>query len=99
MASQKENFIAALRDIEVTTDVLLEAIQRPDEDKAHEAISVMLMQGLHVFGPEHPAMQQFFPVWDAIQRHIEASDMDLALSQTNTWKAQLLEVLDLVENS
>lgn len=89
----------ALNELQSTTGVLYEALMRSDLDKAHEAISIMLMQGIDLFGQEHPAMQQFFPVWDAIRQHIDDSNVDRALAQTDTWKLQLTEVIEIVANS
>jgi K+/H+ antiporter YhaU regulatory subunit KhtT len=89
----------ALNELQITTDILLEALSRNDLDKSHEAISVMLMQGMDFFGPEHPAMQQFFPVWDAIKQHIDSGNVERAVGQTNTWKKQLQEVVEIVKNS
>jgi hypothetical protein len=83
---------------EETTGILLTALQASNLDKAHEAISVMLMQGMDMFGHEHPLMQQFFPVWEAIKTHIDTENIQSALSQTETWRQQLLEVRAIINS-
>ena len=81
-----------------TTEVLRGHLSSCDEDRAHEAISVMLMPGMDFFGPESAAMRQFFPLWDAIRAQIDNSQLEPALSQTVTWEQQLAEVIGMVEN-
>lgn len=88
-----------LIELQSTTQILSEALRKGDFDKAHEAISIMLMQGLHAYGPEHPAMQQFFPVWDAIKEHIDRADVDSAIGQTEIWERQLAEVIEIVRDA
>lgn len=88
-----------LNELQNTTEVLRDSLANSDLDKAHEAISVMLMQGMDFFGPEHPAMKQFFPVWDMIKRHIDAGNIHEASGQTSTWGRQLGEIIELVRNS
>ena len=90
--------LAALQDLSRTTDILLKSLAASDDDKAHEAISVMLMQGMNYFGAHSPVMKQFFPVWDAIKSHIDRSDMPRALRQAQTWRTQLNEVMVIVQN-
>ena len=67
MNKQQEAMLAALEELRKTTSILLSALNSFDRDKAHEAITIMLMQGMDFFGPKSTAMQQFFPVWDAIK--------------------------------
>ncbi len=88
-----------LLELQTTTKILLVALVDNDREKANEAISVLLMQGTDWFGPEHPAMQQFFPVWDAIRSHLENGNVEQALNQSQTWDAQLSEVINLVKSA
>ncbi len=97
MTTQSEAMLAALQELATTTDILIKALSDNDSDKAHEAISVLLMQGMDFFGPKSTAMQQFFPVWDAIKSHIDRHDVQRALSQSRTWKTQLHEVISIVK--
>lgn len=97
MTKQSEAMLNALHELAITTDILITSLSGNDLDKAHEAISVLLMQGVHFFGAESAAMQQFFPVWDAIKNHIDRSDVPRALGQARTWKTQLHEVVSLVK--
>lgn len=89
---------SVLGELHATTQVLLEALRGGDLDKAHEAVSVLLMQGMTMLGAEHPAMKQFFPVWDAIQKHIAKGDSSSALGQADTWNRQLSEVMQIVRS-
>jgi hypothetical protein len=98
MNIQDNPMINALNDLDATTNILLAALLNSKEDSAHQAISVMLMQGMHYFGNNDAVIQQFFPVWDAIGNDIESIRMEKALSQARTWKAQLQEVIEIVKN-
>lgn len=97
MTKQQDAMLTTLQDLAITTDILIKGLSDKDLDKAHEAVSILLMQGMDFFGAESPAMQQFFPVWDSIKSHIDRSDVPLALGQARTWKAQLHEVISLVK--
>jgi len=97
MTKQQEAMLTALQDLAITTDILIKGLSDNDLDKAHEAVSILLMQGMDFFGAQSTAMQQFFPVWDAIKRHIDQGDVPRALGQARTWKTQLHEVISLVK--
>ncbi len=97
MSNQQQVMLQALEDLQNTTDILLGGLAASDDEKSLEAISVMLVQGMNHFGGESPAMQQFFPVWDAIKSHIDRSDFERALSQTTTWQNQLRELIETVK--
>ena len=99
MDNQKQGIIFALKDIDFTTNKIIESLESGDLDKAHEGISIMLMQGMNHFGPQSPAMQQFFPVWDSIKSYIESKDLDSAIGQTKIWQRQLHEIISMVEQS
>ena len=88
--------IDALNVLQETTNVLLDALRKGDLAKAHEAVSVLLMQGIDFYGLNHPVIQQCLPVWDAIKGHIDRGDTRRALEQTETWGHQLTEVIELV---
>ena len=79
-----------------TSDVLIDALQSGDMDKSHEAISILLMQAVDIFGQEHPVFQQCFPAWDAIKTHIDSNNQEKALSQAQTWKRQLEEIKTII---
>jgi len=96
MTDQRAVLLEAWNDLSATTDVLLASLEASDEDKAHEAVSVMLMQGLNYFGSNSVAMKQCFTVWDAIKLHIDRSDLTRALSQARRWRAQLDEIISIV---
>lgn len=98
MMNSKEAKLAALRDLSITTDALVNGLAAGDLGKGHEAVSVLLMQGMNHFGPKSTAMQQFFPVWDAIKSHIDRGDATQALGQARLWNGQLHEVISIVTN-
>lgn len=81
-----------------TTDILLTSLISEDMDKSHEAVSVLLLQAMNIFGPDHTVFQQCFPVWDAIKLHIDANNQERALSQARTWKKQLDEVKAIISS-
>lgn len=99
MDAKAQTMYAALKDLDLTTSVLLQAVEAQDGDKAHEAVSVLLAQGLDYFGVTHPVMQQFVPVWRAIKDHIYASRLAKARDQTRIWQRQLNEVITILEKS
>ena len=82
-----------------TMQVLKPALADEDGDKAHEAITVMLMQGLDLFGAKSVAMQQFFPVMDVIKRRIDDADFSGALRQANLFEKQINEIKGLVSGA
>lgn len=79
-----------------TLTILKSALTKEDDDKAHEAISVMIMQGLHLFGAESVAMKQFFPVMDVIKRRIDGLDLAGALRQAELFETQINEIKTLI---
>jgi hypothetical protein len=76
--------IESFTDMAATTQILINYLSASDENKSHEAISVLLMQGLTQLWPGSVAMQQFFPVFDTIKRRIDASDIQGALRQQSS---------------
>ena len=86
-----------LNEFKTTTGILLQTLRAGNLDKAHEAVSVLLMQGMTMLGQEHPAMQQFFPVWSAIESHVTSGKTERALGQTEIWNRQLDEVIEIVK--
>lgn len=82
-----------------TVDILIEHLSEADEDQAHEAISVMLLQVMVFDGPDSAVMQLLFPVLDRLQRLIGCSNFAEALEQSTLFKTQLQEVRHLVSES
>jgi len=77
-------------------DILNAALESADHEKAHEAVSVLLMQCMTVYGPEHPVFQQLFPALDTIEKRIANSELKFALRQSRLFKDQLEEVKTIV---
>ena len=75
-----------------TIVILKAALSDQDDDKAHEAVSVLLMQCMTLLGPDSPVMRHFFPVMDAIKERIDALDLDGALRQTVIFERQINEI-------
>jgi hypothetical protein len=92
-----QNPAAALQALLKLTDVVVDHLTRGEGEKAHAALTVLLMAALGSLGPESFAMKQFFPVLNAIKKHIDASDLGRALNQTHVFKAQLKEIIDIVQ--
>ena len=87
------------REFRQATDILIDALARSDLEKAHEAVSVMLSMGMHYLGPDNPAFQQCFPVWDRLEKLISTEQLELARSQADTWSKQLDEVIEIVSKA
>lgn len=86
-----------LNPLKTTTGMLLQALRAGKLNKAHEAVTKLAMQGVALLGHEHPAMQQFFPVWSAIESHISAGDTERALGHAEEWNRLLDELVKFVE--
>jgi hypothetical protein len=67
-----------------------------NNDKSHEAVTILLMQGLHTLGAESVAMKQFFPVFDVIKRRIDSGNLPGALGQAELFQTQLSEIITMV---
>lgn len=92
-----EALSATLRQWMNILSVLIRHLTMADEDASKQALAVVLMEGLRLFGgPDAELMKQCFPVLDAIRNQIEVSDLDGALRQTLLLKHQLDEVRELV---
>jgi hypothetical protein len=98
MTDQKQQMLNAFNDLGLTTQVLINSLLKGDTAKSQEAITILVQQGLAYFGAKSVAMQQFFPVFDQIKRHIDATDLNSALGQTRVFERQLNEVVELVRN-
>jgi len=96
---RKQNLKKILNDFKATTSTLVLALRSEDLDKAHEAVSILLMHGMSHLGPDHAAMKQFMPVWSRIEAHISEGKIENALGQAQLWSRQLDEVITLVENA
>jgi hypothetical protein len=92
MNSHNQTMMQTLNVLLDTISILKTALSDQDDDKAHEAVSVLLMQCMTLLGPESPVMQHFFPVMDAIKRRIDAEDLEGALQQTVIFERQLNEI-------
>jgi hypothetical protein len=92
----QQRALAVMDTLIETIDILMTHLSEADGDKAHEAISVMLMQVMHVGGLGSDFMQQVFPVMDRLQRLIVSSNLGEALAQAELFKTQLQEVQQLI---
>jgi hypothetical protein len=97
--NQKQQFLSALDDLSQTVQILTGALTTGDSDKSHEAVTILLQQGLMYFGAESEVMKQFFPVFDRIKRHIDANNLSSALGQTRVFEQQLGEVITIVASN
>jgi hypothetical protein len=86
--------IEALDTWNATAGILIQHLAAGDEEAAQEALTILLMQGLGLFGgPESVMMQQAFPVLDGIKTRI---DLGGALSRGLEFQRQIGEVRSLV---
>lgn len=99
MNDQRQQALAAIATMLETTEILLGHLRSEDEEKSHEAISVMLTQALDMYGADSVAFKQFFPVMDTIQKRIANSNISGALRQSELFRTQLDEINDLIIRS
>jgi hypothetical protein len=97
--AQQEQACTEIDDLLETVGILSKALKSKNDDKAHEAVSVLLMQCMTTYGPDHPIMKQFFPVMDVIKQRIDSMELDAALRQTKLFEGQLQEVKKIVLGS
>lgn len=96
MKNENESILSALKDLGTTSQILSGHLRSSDSVKAHEAITILLMQGIDHFGPDSVAMRQFFPVFESIKMRIDAKDLNSALGQTETFQKQLQEIIAMI---
>jgi len=89
MTNQKQAVLKALEDLSVTLKILIRALQKNDDDAAHEAITVLLNQAIMTFGENSTVMSQFFPVFERIKQHIDTLNLKSALRQTELFQSQI----------
>lgn len=99
MNEQQQQALAALDTLLETVDVLIPALARQDEEKGHEAVTILLTQAMQIYGTEHPVFQQFFPIMDTIERRISSHDLEGAHRQAALFRTQLVEIKDIIVQS
>ena len=102
MSDLKVKVLATLDELLFTAKILLKNLAVSDwdnGDSAFEAISVMLLQLLEFYGPEHLAAQQLFPVMDRIQTRIRFRNYIGARLDAEYLIKALKEMRTLVENT
>jgi hypothetical protein len=77
-------------------DILIHHLAAADEDASREAVFILLLQELGLFGGPEGPMLHLFPVLDVIKCRIEKSDLDGAMRQALSFQKQLEEVAALV---
>ena len=82
----------ALEILGETSNILHTSIRDRNQNQAIESVSVLLMQGLDLFGYGDPLIGSFFETWGEIKTHIERSEWDSAMSKTEAWLSMLNEV-------
>lgn len=95
----KESMNAQVQEMMDNLDVVLEtasilktALKSQDRGEAHEAVTVMLLQGMGLFGPESLAMEPFFPVMEATKRRIDGMDLPGSSRQVGLFETQIGEI-------
>jgi hypothetical protein len=99
MNNPPQNPLAVLAVLRETCSILNGALQDKDDDKAHEAVSVLLMQAIQFLGMDSPVMAHLFPPMDVIKRRIDAMDLEGALGQTELFDRQIGEIMDLIKSA
>ncbi len=97
MNEQQQQAIASYDVLLETLAILKTRLGENDDDGAHEAISIMLMQTRELFGMESVTMQQFFPVMDVIKQRIDGMALEDALRQANLFEDQIREIQAIIE--
>lgn len=93
---EQEQALAGIDMLLEAVGILNIALEKTDNDQAHEAVTVLLTQCITTYGLDHPVMQQFFPVLDMIKRRIDSMEFDAALRQSKLFEEQLDEVKEIV---
>ena len=97
MTDHREAMSAALETWIETLEILISHLTKGDVEAAHEAVLILLLQGLDLFGgPDSVLMKQCFPVLDAIKKKVDVSDLDGALRQSLLFRKQLEEIRSLM---
>jgi len=98
MGDNYNSVIKNLQAWQANLDILLRHLAADDEDGAREAVFILLLQGLGLFGGhEEGPMGHLFPVLDSIKGKIEKSSLDAALRQALHFRQQLEEVKVLIQ--
>jgi hypothetical protein len=93
MNSHNQTMMQTLDVLLETIGILKAALSDQDDDKAHEGVSVLLMQCMSLLGLDSPVIQHFFSVMDAIKRRIDTEDLDRGgLEQTLIFERQPNEI-------
>ena len=79
-----------------TMGILVNALISENNEKSHEAISVLLLQVIDIYGTDSLIYQQYFPVIDAIKNQIDAFNYSAALNQSQVFSRQLNEVKNII---
>jgi len=87
---------AALDAWRANLDILIQHLTKADEDASREAMFVLLVQGLGLFGLDSVVMQECFPALDLLKRRIDSRDYRGSLRQAVLLQRQLDEVRALV---
>ena len=98
MNPQQEQAIANYDILLESLAILKARLGENDDDAAHEAISIMLMQTGDLFGMESVTMQQFFPVMDTVKQRIDAMQLEAALRQAELFEDQIREIQTIIAN-
>ena len=94
--SENDSVIKNLDAWRSNLDILLRHLAADDKDASREAVFVLLLQGLGLFGGPEGPMMHLFPVVDSIRSKIDKSDLDGASRQALIFRHQLEEVAALV---
>lgn len=98
MNQQQQHAIACYETLLESLAVLKSHLGQNDDNAAHEAISVLLMQTGDLFGTQSVVMQQFFPVMDTIKQRIDAMQLQDALRQAELFDSQIREIQTIIAN-
>ena len=97
--TQSQQGLAKIDGLIETVNILIRYLSEADEDKSYEANSILMLQGLTIFGAESVFMQQCFPVMDRLERLIKRSDLVVTREQAVLFKTQLQEIQQLIKAS
>lgn len=75
-----------------TTEILQAAIQTKDREKGFEAVTILLMQFIEIYGFEEGMFTTIFPYLESLKGRIEAGDFDDADKGVSTLLLQLRSV-------
>lgn len=83
-----------LNDLIYAMEVLRDAVSAKDRDKAHEAVTVFLMEFASFFGVQSNFFKRTFPLLEQLKGHIESERFDEAETLATAFLMRMRQAKD-----